>query len=98
VQAAAGTGSDGISRFEQLARDNDTLRRDNQGGNVRVLTMSFTDPGEEQSVIAEFNAARDAEVEQAAAELAAFEDAAMRAEATEPPARGIGGRLRAVES
>lgn len=132
-----------------------------QGGSARVLTMTFTDPGEERSVIAEFNAARDAEyaevlerlpslrqelaterergrltyaeveeseadlerfrswlgkiggrdyfaapggqeartaVEQAAAELAAFEDAAMRAEVTEPPTtQGIGG-LRAVES
>lgn len=32
-----------------------------QHGSVRVLRMTFTDPGEEQAVIAEFNAARDAE-------------------------------------
>ena len=118
-----------------------------QGGTVRVLSMSFTDPAEEQAVTAELNAARDAEyaevlarvpelrrelaeeqargnatyaeveeseadlerfrawlakiaardyfaapggqaardaVEHAAAELAAFEEAALRAEAPEP--------------
>lgn len=32
-----------------------------QGGTVRVLQMTFTDPAEEQAVIAELNAARDAE-------------------------------------
>jgi hypothetical protein len=32
-----------------------------QGGTARVLTMAFTDPAEEQAVIAELNAARDAE-------------------------------------
>jgi hypothetical protein len=32
-----------------------------QGGTVRVLPMAFTDPAEEQAVIAELNAARDAE-------------------------------------
>ena len=31
------------------------------GGTVRVLSMTFTDPAEEQAVIAEINAARDAE-------------------------------------
>ena len=118
-----------------------------QGGSARVLRMAFTDPAEEQAVIAELNAARDTEyaevlerlpelrrelaeeqargnvtyaeveeseadlerfrtwlakiaardyfaapggqaardaVEQAAAELAAFEEAALRAEAPEP--------------
>jgi hypothetical protein len=32
-----------------------------QGGTARVLSMAFTDPAEEQAVIAELNAARDAE-------------------------------------
>ncbi|WP_410592379.1 Chromate resistance protein ChrB [Amycolatopsis sp. lyj-23] len=32
-----------------------------QGGTARVLSMAFTDPAEEHSVIAELNAARDAE-------------------------------------
>ncbi|MFL6124246.1 Chromate resistance protein ChrB [Actinophytocola sp.] len=141
-----------------------------QGGSARVLRMAFTDPAEEQAVIAELNAARDAEyaevlerlpelrkelaeeqargnvtyaeveeseadldrfrtwlakiaardyftapggqaardaVEQAAAELAAFEDAALQAEAPEPhqtatstptdAAAGEGPWLRAVE-
>ena len=31
------------------------------GGTARVLSMAFTDPAEEQAVIAELNAARDAE-------------------------------------
>ncbi|MFJ5989336.1 Chromate resistance protein ChrB [Lentzea sp. NPDC092896] len=143
----------------QVRRLADKVRH--QGGQARVLTMTFTDPDEERSVIAELNAARDAEyaevlerlpelreelaaereqgrltyaeveeseadlerfrswlgkiagrdyfaapggsearaaVEQAAAELAAFEDAAMRAEGAEPAATKAVGRLRAVES
>jgi hypothetical protein len=133
-----------------------------QGGAARVLRMALTDPTEEQAVIAELNAARDAEyaelferlpelrqeladerargnatyaeveeseadlerfrtwlakiaardyfaapgghaardaVEQAAAELAAFEEAALHAEAPEPsPASpGEAPRLRAVD-
>ena len=32
-----------------------------QGGTVRVLSMAFTDPAERDAVVAEFNAARDAE-------------------------------------
>lgn len=32
-----------------------------QGGTARVLSMAFTDPAEEQAVIGELNAARDAE-------------------------------------
>ncbi|OXM64230.1 Chromate resistance protein ChrB [Amycolatopsis vastitatis] len=32
-----------------------------QGGTARVLPMAFTDPADEQAVIAEINAARDAE-------------------------------------
>jgi hypothetical protein len=133
-----------------------------QGGSARVLRMAFTDPAEEQAVIGELNAARDAEyaevlerlpelrrelaeeqargnvtyaeveeseadlerfrswlskiagrdyfaapggraardaVEQAAAELAAFEEAALHAEAPErgrEPA-GKAPRLRAVD-
>jgi hypothetical protein len=129
-----------------------------QGGTARVLPMTFTDSTEEQAVIAEFNAARDAEyaevldrlpelrreladeqargnatyaeveeseadlerfrtwmakiaardyfaapegqtardaVEQATAELAAFEEAALHAEAPEPA--GETPRLRAVD-
>lgn len=42
--------------------------------------MAFTEPAEERVVIAELNEARDA-VELAAAALAAFEEAALRAEA-----------------
>jgi hypothetical protein len=38
-----------------------TDRIHHQGGTARVLRMRFTDPAEEESVIAEFNAARDAE-------------------------------------
>lgn len=134
-----------------------------QGGTSRVLSMSFTDPGEEAAVIDEFNAARDAEyaeflgrlpelhqeladerargnttyaeveeseadlerfrtwlakiaardyfrapghraardaVEQAATELAAFEEAALQAEAPEhgqAPASEQTPRLRAVD-
>jgi len=37
----------------------DRIRR--QGGQARVLRMAFTDATDEQTVIAEFNAARDAE-------------------------------------
>jgi hypothetical protein len=36
-------------------------RIQHQGGTVRVLRIRFAEPGEEQSVIEEFNAARDAE-------------------------------------
>lgn len=132
-----------------------------QGGTARVLRMAFTDPADEQAVIAELNAARDAEyaevlerlpelrrelaaeqargnvtyaeveeseadlerfrtwlakiaardyftapggqaardaVEQAAAELAAFEDAVLHAEAPEPaPAPPGEARLRVVD-
>jgi len=133
--------------LREVRRLADRIRH--QGGTARVLSMTFTDPAEEQAVIAELNAARDAEyaevlerlpglrqeladeqargnatyaeveeseadlqrfrtwlgkiaardyfaapggqaardaVEQAAGELAAFEDAALRAEAPEPAA------------
>jgi hypothetical protein len=43
----------------EVRRLADRIRR--QGGTARVLSMAFTDPAEEQAVIAEFNAARDAE-------------------------------------
>ena len=129
----------------EIRRLEDRIRH--QGGTARVLRTAFTDPAEAAAVIAEFNAARDAEyaellerlpelrqeladeqargnvthaeveeseadlerfrawlgkiaardyfaapggqaardaVEQAAAELAAFEEAALRAEAPEP--------------
>lgn len=131
-----------------------------QGGQARVLRMAFSDPTEEQAVIAELNAARDEEyaevldrlpalrrelaeerargratyaeveeseadldrfrswlakiaardyfaaptgeaaraaVEEAAADLAAFEDAALRAEAPEPAASRPHPRLRVVD-
>jgi hypothetical protein len=131
-----------------------------QGGTVRILSMAFTDPSEEHAVIAELNAARDAEyaevlerlpalrqeladeqargnatyaeveeseadlerfrtwlgkiaardyftapgaqaardaVEQAATELAAFEDAALRAEAPALDSEGEGPRLRVAD-
>src|SRR2546426_2386590 len=32
-----------------------------QGGTARILAIAFSDPGEEQAVIVELNAARDAE-------------------------------------
>jgi hypothetical protein len=38
-----------------------TDRIHHQGGTARVLRMRFTDPAEEQAVVEEFNAARDAE-------------------------------------
>ena len=148
-----------------LARDMRRLagRVRQGGGTARVLPMAFTDPAAEQAVIAELNAARDAEyaevlerlpdlhrelageqargrltyaeveeseadldrfrtwlakiaardyfsapggqaareaVEDAAAELAAFEDAALHAETSEPaPATGHGQpRLKAVDA
>jgi len=43
----------------QVRRLADRVRH--QGGTARVLRMRFTDPAEEQAVIAELNAARDAE-------------------------------------
>lgn len=43
----------------QVRRLTDRIRH--QGGTARVLRMRFTDPTEEQSVVEEFNAARDAE-------------------------------------
>jgi hypothetical protein len=43
----------------QVRRLSDRIRH--QGGSVRVLRMRFADPAEEQSVVAELNAARDAE-------------------------------------
>jgi hypothetical protein len=136
----------------------DRIRR--QGGTARVLSMTFADSAEERAVIAELNAARDAEyaevlqrlpelrkeladehargnatyaeveeseadlkrfrtwlakiaardyfvapgsqaardaVEEAAAELAAFEDAALHAEAPEPAPDGQTSRLRVVD-
>jgi hypothetical protein len=133
-----------------------------QGGTARILSMAFTDPAEEQAVIAELNAARDAEyaevlerlpelrqeladeqargnatyaeveeseadlerfrtwmakiaardyfaapggraardaIDQAAAALAAFEKAALHAEAPEPGSAAVGEapRLRVVD-
>jgi hypothetical protein len=131
-----------------------------QGGNSRVLRMSFADPADEQAVVDELNAARDAEyaevlerlpalrqeladerargrltyaeveeseadldrfrawlakiaardyftalggeaaraaVDDAAAELAVFEDAALRAEVPEPTAVRTPQRLQVVE-
>ncbi len=38
-----------------------TDRIQHQGGTVRVLRMRFSDPADEQSIVDEFNAARDAE-------------------------------------
>ncbi len=43
----------------QVRRLTDRIRH--QGGTARVLRMRFTDPAGEQSVVEEFNAARDAE-------------------------------------
>jgi hypothetical protein len=144
---------------KQVRRLADRIRH--QGGTARVLSMAFTDPAEEQAVIAELNTARDAEyaevierlpelrneladeqargnatyaeveeseadlerfrtwlgkiaardyfaapggqaardaVEEAAAELAVFEEAALHAEAPEPaPAGASAPRLRVVD-
>jgi hypothetical protein len=137
-----------------------TDRVHHQGGQARVLHMTFADPGEERAVIAELNAARDQEyrevlerlpslrqeladerargrasyaeveeseadlerfrswlakialrdyfdapvggaaraaVDQAAAELAAFEEAALSAEAPEPAAGRTPPRLRVAD-
>jgi Protein ChrB, N-terminal len=142
----------------EVRRLADRIRR--QGGTARVLSMTFADSAEEQAVIAELNAARDAEyaevlerlpelrkeladehargnatyaeveeseadlerfrtwlakiaardyflapggraardaVEEAAAALAAFEDAALRAEAPEPAPDGQTPRLRVAD-
>ncbi len=141
--------------LREVRRLTDRIRH--QGGTARVLSMTFTEQAEEQAVIAELNAARDAEyaevlerlpelrreladeqargnatyaeveeseadlqrfrtwlgkiaardyfaapagqaardaVEQAATELAAFEDAALRAESS---AADDAPRLRAVD-
>lgn len=141
----------------EINRLSDRIRR--QGGTVRVLSIAFTDPAEEQAVVAELNATRDTEyaevldrlpelrqelvteqargnttyaeveesqadldrfrtwlgkiaardyfsapggraaheaVEQAAAELAAFEDAALHADDTAPHGDTT-PQLRAVE-
>ncbi|RBQ15820.1 hypothetical protein DP939_32915 [Spongiactinospora rosea] len=43
----------------QVRRLTDRIRH--QGGTARTLSMAFTDSAEERAVIAEFNAARDAE-------------------------------------
>ncbi|MFE6614141.1 Chromate resistance protein ChrB [Amycolatopsis sp. NPDC057786] len=138
-----------------------TDRIHHQGGQARVLRMTFTDHGDEQAVIADLNVARDAEyaevlerlpalrqeladerargnatyaeveeseadlerfrawlgkisardyfaapggqaardaIEEAAAELAAFEEAALRAEAPEPTPTGEAApRLRVAD-
>lgn len=44
---------------KEIRRLADRVRH--QGGTARILSMGFTDPAEEQAVIAELNAARDAE-------------------------------------
>lgn len=51
----------------EIRRLADRVRR--QGGTARVLPMAFTDPAEEQAVIAEINAARDAEYAEVLARL-----------------------------
>ena len=142
----------------EVRRLADRIRR--QGGTVRVLSMTFADSADEQAVIAELNAARDAEyaevlqrlpelrkelaaehargnatfaeveeseadlgrfrtwlakiaardyfvapggpaardaVEEAAAALAAFEDAALHAEAPKPAPAGETPGLRVVD-
>ena len=142
----------------EIRRLSDRIRH--QGGAIRVLSIAFTDPGEEQALIAEFNAARNAEyaevldrlpelrkelayersrgnatyaeveeseadlerfrgwlakitnrdyfradggqvvrdaVAQAATELAAFEDAALRAEAPDLPLTTKATPIRAVD-
>ncbi|MBK1787378.1 Chromate resistance protein ChrB [Prauserella cavernicola] len=54
-----------------------------QGGSARVLSMAFTDAAEQQAVIAEFNAARDAEYAEVLERLPE-----LRRELAEEQARG----------
>ncbi|MFJ8914184.1 Chromate resistance protein ChrB [Amycolatopsis sp. NPDC102389] len=54
-----------------------------QGGTARTLPMAFTDPAEEQAVIAEMNAARDAEYAEVLERLPA-----LRQELADEQARG----------
>jgi hypothetical protein len=76
----------------QVRRLLDRVRQ--HGGSARSLRVTFPDPAEQQQVIGELNAARDyfaapngptarAAVQDAAADLAAFE-AALASEAPEP--------------
>jgi hypothetical protein len=60
-----------------------TDRIHHQGGTARVLRMRFTDPTEEQSVVEEFNAARDAEYAEILERIPA-----LRAELAHERARG----------
>ncbi|WP_328615696.1 hypothetical protein OHS18_02125 [Amycolatopsis sp. NBC_00355] len=54
-----------------------------QGGTARVLSMTFTDPAEEEAVIAEFDAARDVEYGEVLERLPA-----LRRELADERARG----------
>ena len=54
-----------------------------QGGTARVLTMTFTDPAEEEAVIAELNASRDVEYHEVLERLPA-----LRRELAEERAKG----------
>jgi siroheme synthase (precorrin-2 oxidase/ferrochelatase) len=51
-----------------------TDRIHHQGGSARVLRMRFTDPAEEQAVVGEFNAARDAEYAEILERIPALRD------------------------
>jgi hypothetical protein len=51
-----------------------TDRIHHQGGTARVLRMCFTDPTEEQSVVEEFNAVRDAEYAEILERIPALRD------------------------
>jgi hypothetical protein len=54
-----------------------------QGGNARIMRMTFADPAEEQAVVDELNAARDAEYAEVLERLPA-----LRQELVEETARG----------
>jgi hypothetical protein len=60
-----------------------TARIHQQGGSVRVLRMQFADPVQEQSVVEEFNAARDDEYAEVLERIPA-----LREELAEERARG----------
>nr|WP_225956271.1 Chromate resistance protein ChrB [Amycolatopsis lexingtonensis] len=65
----------------EIRRLTDRVRH--QGGVARVLSMAFTDPAEEQAVITELNAARDAEYAEVLGRLPE-----LRRELAEEQARG----------
>ena len=62
-------GDDVVRQIRRL-----TDRIHHQGGTARVLRMRFTDPAEEQAVVGEFNAGRDAEYAEILERIPALRD------------------------